>query len=338
MIVNKFLNVLGLISLLCLIGCSSHQGFRQEEGMAWNTVYHITYDSDKDLSDSILLVFDEIDRSLSPFNRESVVSKINDNRSSKVDAHLSRVHAESVRINAESEGAFDPTLAPLIRAWGFGQGHEVSADTLKLDSLLSLVGISKTRISDGILIKENPDIEFNFSALAKGYGVDCIADMLERNGVKNYLVEVGGEIRSAGHNPRGEKWSVGIDRPVEGASVGDMVMTVCVGNSAIATSGNYRNYQDAGNKRFGHTISPVTGRPVESDVISATIVCNTCMEADALATSCMVLGSEKALDLCNRLKAGVMLVRKDMSVITNPLFDSFITSSDSASESGSLKK
>lgn len=310
--------------LIAMASCSKRAGFKYEEGIAWNTLYHITYESDIDLRDSILIIFNGIDSSLSPFNERSVVSKINSNISDSVDIHFIKVFQESLKINRESEGAFDPTLAPIIRAWGFGQGHVVSNDTLRLDSLLQITGIHKTQLADNRIIKENPEIEFNFSALAKGYGVDCIADMLERNGVRNYLVEVGGEIRASGHNPSGSLWKIGIDYPSSDSTKGAIIRNIRIENSAVATSGNYRNFHEQDNRRFGHTISPVDGRPAETDVISATVIAPECMEADAIATSCMVLGSEKALNLCTRLRVGVMLIKSDMSVVVNPAFESLV--------------
>lgn len=322
---NLFSFLSSIIICCSLVSCAGGEKFKFEEGIAWNTVYHITYDSDKDLSDSILYVLGEIDSSLSPFNQNSTVSKINDNRSDLIDGHILAVYNLSRKINSLSDGAFDPTLGPVIRAWGFGQGHEISSDTLRLDSLLQFVGISKTAIQDHRLIKNDPRIEFNFSALAKGYGVDCIADMLKRNGVRNFLVEVGGEIRAEGHNPDKNKWSVGIDRPDSESKAGDIVNKIFITDGAVATSGNYRNYHESGNGRFGHTISPATGRPITSDVISATVIAPTCMEADALATTCMVVGSEEALSLCTKLRAGVMLIKSDLSIVTNPAFESFMT-------------
>lgn len=304
---------------LLFISCS-RKAYRYDEGLAWNTVYHITYESERDFSDSILRILNEIDASLSPFNPQSTVSKINENLSDTVDKHFTAVHNESVKINRATSGAFDPTLAPLIRAWGFEKSHEVSADTLRLDSLLSLVGIRKTKIENGALLKDNPTIEFNFSALAKGYGVDCIADMLEENGVENYLVEIGGEIRASGVNPDGKCWRIGIDKPDSEAQYGETMELIEVNNVALATSGNYRNFHETEGRRFGHTISAETGRPVETDVISATVTAPSCMEADALATSCMALGSKKALSLCDSLSAGVMLILSDFSVVSNNHF------------------
>lgn len=307
-----------------MTGCSSGR-YRTEEGMVWNTVYHITYDSDKDLSDSILVIFNEIDNSLSPFNNASVVSKINRNESPLSDSHFKKVFLKSQEINEKTGGMFDPTVAPLIRAWGFGHGHTVTADTLRIDSLLTLVGITKTSLHADSLVKENPNIEFNFSAIAKGYGVDCIADMLKRNGVTNFLVEVGGEIRASGVNPSGDKWTIGIDKPLinESGTVEDIISQVSVTDAGVATSGNYRNYhKDASSATFGHTISPLTGRPIQTDILSATIIAPTCMDADAIATSCMALGLQKSLELCSSLSYAALFVTTDLKVVTNQAFDS----------------
>lgn len=309
---------------LLFSGCETHK-FRHEEGIAWNTLYHITYESGCDLNDSILKVLDDIDNSLSPFNQNSTVSAINSNKSQSTDSHFNFVYSKSRQINEKTGGAFDPTLAPLIRAWGFGQGHEISSDTLRLDSLLNFVGINKTELKDNQLLKSDPRIEFNFSALAKGYGVDCIAEMLARNGVENYLVEVGGEIRAKGHNQDGKDWTIGIDRPDENAKTGETVISIKITDGAIATSGNYRNYHETAGGRVGHTISATSGRPVLTDIISATVIAPTCMDADALATSCMALGSEKALTLCDDLKVGVLLIKRDFSVMTNSYFNKYTT-------------
>lgn len=322
---KTFIHLASGLLLTAVLSCCSHRGnYRFEEGIAWNTIYHITYESSLDLSDSIRIVLSQIDGSLSPFNPSSTVSKINANLTDSVDSHFMAVYNESLQIHTESEGAFDPTLAPLIRAWGFGQGHSATSDTLRLDSLMQFVGIGKTAIAGADrLTKENPAIEFNFSALAKGYGVDCIADMLLRNGVTNFLVEVGGEIRAQGLNHQGNEWVIGIEKPLDMNHASETVLNIRLDNGAVATSGNYRNYQEQGGRRYGHTISPATGRPVQTDVISATVIAPTCMEADALATCAMVMGSEEALSLCARMRAGVMLIKDDLTVMSNPVFRSF---------------
>lgn len=326
-----------------LSAACSGTAYRDAEGIAWNTAYHISYESELDLGDSVRMIFNEIDRSVSAFNDTSTVSRINRNETVHVDTHFRNVYNKSREINQATDGMFDPTLAPLIRAWGFGQGHEVSADTLRIDSLLNFVGITKTRLDGEQLYKENPNIEFNFSALAKGYGVDGIASMLERNGVSNYLVEVGGEIRASGVNRSGNQWTVGIDTPVPDEDKADNspMTTISATDFGMATSGNYRNFQKTSESgTFGHTISPLTGRPVSTDLASVTIIVPAgtqpqsdlpatdnawpCMTADAIATSCMALGLEASQELCSRLRVAALFITTDLKVVTNPAYRALI--------------
>lgn len=226
----------------------------------------------------------------------------------------------SLKINRLSEGVFDPTLGPLITAWGFGKGHRATRDTLRLDSLLAITGINRTRIENGLLLKEDARIEFNFSAIAKGYGCDRVAEMLMRNGVTNFMVEIGGEIRCGGKSPSGGRWRISVDRPLLADSVVHESQCILeLAGGGLATSGNYRNYRREGGRVLGHTISPVTGRPVETDVLSASVVAPTAMEADALATALMALGSERAKRLVVDEGYGALLVLADSTVWTHNL-------------------
>jgi len=255
-------------------------------------------------------VLNSTGKSLSAFDSTSTVSKINNCSDMHSDRHFTAVLTESQRIHRLTGGAFDPTLAPLVKAWGFGQGHCPTSDTLAIDSLLNLVGINKVKVSGGIAAKANPAISMNFSAIAKGYGCDEIGRMLKRNGVENFLVEIGGEIAVAGKNPKGGDWRISIDRPIESNTeeIHISQMIIEVGECGIATSGNYRNYTEDNGRRLAHTISPATGRPVQTDVLSATIIAPSAMEADALATSCMVLGSKRSVALLDSLGLPALLV------------------------------
>lgn len=342
--VRPFWPILLSVIIPLVAACTQRNDYHTDEGMAWNTIYHITYNSPRDFSDSIRMIFNDIDLSVSAFNDSSTVSLINRNRTAATDVHFRNVYRKSLEINEMSYGMFDPTLAPLIRAWGFGQGHTISADTLRLDSLLDLVGIRRTELRPDslygdILYKENPGIEFNFSALAKGYGVDCIADMLERNGVEDYLVEVGGEIRASGVNRQGKPWTIGIDMPLpdEQKDSSSPISTISITDIGLATSGNYRNYQSTSKSgTFGHTISPITGRPVTTDLASVTIIVPAgyqsqterhvaeeafpCMTADAIATACMTLGLEESQHLCTRLRIAALFITTDLRIISNPAY------------------
>lgn len=306
--------------MLFLTSCSQ-DGYKRIEGMIWNTSYHITYENEKDLTDSIMQVFNIIDGSLNVFNESSLVSQVNKADSLKIDSDFAAVYENSRKINRISDGAFDPTLGPLIDAWGFGKGHKATSDTLRLDSLLSITGLERTSLKNNILYKENPLIRFNFSAIAKGYACDRIGEMLKRNGTKSYLVEIGGEIRCEGLSPSNGKWTVSIDKPILSDSVlHDSQCIILLSQGGVATSGNYRNFHKSGNDTYGHTLSSKTGRPVKTDVLSATIVAPTAMEADALATTCMALGFEKSKILVEKTNVAVLLVLSNGEVWQNKKF------------------
>ncbi len=302
-------------------------GYAKAEGMIWNTTYHLTFRGPESLADSALRVLEEVGRSLNVFDTTSLVSRVNRGNSVPVNTDFLRVYVMSKRVNKISGGAFDPTLGPLIAAWGFGPGHKATADTARTDSLLALCGIQKTRLSHYALVKENPAISFNFSAIAKGFGCDRVAEMLTENGVKDYLVEIGGEIRAAGVSPSGGDWRVSVDRPVHGASA-DSRESACIvafTDMGMATSGNYRNFHKDGSRIYGHTISSKTGRPVQTDVISATVLASTAMEADALATAFMAAGSERTREINNTLRRPVMLILADSTIWSSPQFTALIT-------------
>lgn len=297
---------------LLLLLSSCRKSFRQDEGMVWHTSYHVTYESDKDLRDSIISSFNAVGNSLNVFDTTSLVSKVNQGDSIEVDRHFITVYEMSRRVNELSSGAFDPTLGPLIDAWGFGKGHQATSDTLRLDSLLGITGIAKTHLENQTIIKGDKRISFNFSAIAKGYGCDMVAEMFERNGVNNYLIEIGGEIRCAGKSPAGREWRVSIDRPIRSDSIRhDSQCIIEISGVGLATSGNYRNFAATGAPGTGHTISSTTGRPVATDILSASVIAPTTMEADALATAMMAMGAEGAKKLAKELNYPVLLVLAD---------------------------
>lgn len=307
-----------------LVSCSGLE-YRRAEGIIWHTAYHVTYNSDCNLEDSILASLNSVGNSLNVFDNNSLVSRVNAGDSVAVDSDFVRVYEASVNVYKLSDGAFDPTLGPLIMAWGFGRGHTATADTLRVDSLLSIVGIARTHLDHGLLVKEDPRIEFNFSAIAKGYGCDRVARMLAANGSDDYLIEIGGEIACAGVSPSGDKWRISIDRPVVQDSVTHESQCIIeISDCGVATSGNYRNFHGEGNNRYGHTISAQTGRPVQTDVLSATVVATTAMEADALATAMMAMGAERAKNLAARLRLPVMLVLANHEVFMTPEFGALL--------------
>lgn len=336
--IKKYLLISAAIPII-LAGCDKSTGYIREEGLVWNTEYHITFRGPETLRDSILSTLETAGKSLSLFNPASLVSRVNNGDSIKVDNHFIRVWECSRIVNRESGGAFDPTLSPLITAWGFGPGHKATSDTLRIDSLLSFTGIDKTAIRDSVIYKGDRRLNFNFSAVAKGYGCDMIGEMFKRNGVTDYLVEIGGEIAASGKSPRGGNWKISIDRPSDDAS--DLQHTgmevIEISDCGVATSGNYRNYHEAHGERYGHTIDSKTGRPLHTDILSATVIAPTCMEADAYATACMAMGSQKAAEMAARLDMAAMFILADTTVWMNSRFR-HLTSQDVESTSISKKQ
>lgn len=306
----KGLNKTALAALLLIVAlgsCTTPMPYQRYEGLCWGTTFHLTYESNVKLDDSIQNVISMIDQSLSPFNENSTISRINTCKTDSTDILFRRVFYESVRINEISKGAFDPTIAPAINLWGFGpKGTITCAPTdEQIDSVMTTVGISECYIdSSNHIIKKTPLTEFNFSAIAKGFGCDMMAQMLERNGVKSYIIEIGGEITVKGKSPRGTSWRVMIDAPIPGNDtvIHEGMAVIDVDSCAVATSGNYRNYNSVDSINvFGHTMNPQTGRPAQSSMLSATIIAPTCMLADALATACMAMPLDSAIAMIDSM-------------------------------------
>lgn len=302
------------IALACLIaGCGRSDVYRTDSGVIWNTSYHITYRGDKAMADSILATLNDVELSVSPFNSRSLVSAVNRGEDVVADGHLTRMITESQRICRLSGGAFDPTLAPLINLWGFGYDHDDAEVTdERITEVMQSVGILDCGVDDeGRVMRKSDSTEFNFSAIAKGYGCDCVGRMFERNGITDYMIEIGGEIVVAGRSPRGDVWNIQIDAPeTDNLDSSNALTVISVTDCGVATSGNYRNYRvDSDGRHYGHTISVVTGRPVETRTLSATVIATTAMEADALATAAMSMPPDEAVAMFDSLDgAECMLV------------------------------
>lgn len=319
--------ILALFSILCFAGCEKEK-YHYEEGMVWNTLYHVTYKSEGTMEDSIIKVMERVGKSLNVFDTTSIVGRLNRNEKMIVDNDFITVYDASRKINELSGGMFDPTVSPLVTAWGFGIGHKATADTLVIDSILTFIGINKTRREDNLVIKEDIRTQFNFSAIAKGYGCDAIGQMFKNNHIEDYMVEIGGEISLSGKSPSGGKWKISIDAPVaDNESSRESALIIELTDKGIATSGNYRNYRKDGNQLIAHTISPLTGRPFISKVLSATVVAETCMEADGLATACMASDPEDAKNLFKESGTEGLLIFEDSMWMT-PGFKSLIVSEE----------
>lgn len=320
--------ILPLISAIILIFASCRERYRTADGSLWGTSYHVVYGGSATLADSIAAVGAEIDTALSLFNPQSELCAVNAG-DSIVSGHFCRVFDISQRISSLSSGAYDPTVAPLTALWGFGAAGsgKVPSDSA-VAAAVATVGINRCSIGNGILTRGHACTQFDFSSVAKGYGVDCIADMLERNGVTDYMVEVGGEVVARGFSPRGDKWRIQVDSPL-GGMAHTPLLTVALGpgRSSLASSGNYRNIRtDASTGRmWAHTISPRSGLPVQSPILAASVRADACAVADALATACMASGNvDSAMAIVRRAGAEAIVVYASgdtISTVRTPHFD-----------------
>ena len=265
-------------------------------GIVWNTEYHITYLGTTDLSDSINATFRRVELSVSPFNKASLITAVNDNRTDRLDSALITLYNTSKAINSDSHGAFDPTLSPLINAWGFGfkTGNPPTQQTV--DSLRAIVGFQKVTLKEEHVKKQNPHIMLDCSAIAKGYGSDIVARFLKKKGIQTFMVENGGEIVVNGNSDKQVPWRVGINKPTDDSlnTNQELQDVINVTDIAMATSGNYRIFYYKNGKKYTHTIDPKTGYPVQHNILSATVLAKNCATADAYATSFMVMGLDGA--------------------------------------------
>src|SRR5664279_251340 len=292
--------VYSFFSLLIIFGCSRFYAdkYSYVEGFTQGTTYHITFlnKSQTDFSKEIHHMLDSLDLSLSIYNPNSIISRMNRNEDVKADPWFTRVFNKSMEISAASDGAFDITVGPLVNAWGFGIAPKMKVDSSEIDSLKNLVGYKKVKLVEGRLIKQNPNSRLDVNAIAQGYSVDVICGYFEDHGIKDYLVEIGGELRARGFNPRGEYWRVGIDRPIEGNNTpgSNLQATLKLKNRALATSGNYRKFYEEAGVKYGHHIDPATGYPARQNILSATVMSKEDITSDGWGTAFMVMGLEKS--------------------------------------------
>lgn len=274
--------------------------FRSNEGLVFGTVYKITYQSKEDLHQDIKDALMEVDHSLSPYNKNSIITRINQNKDTLLNAYFTDVFNLAQKIAIETDGAFDITVAPLVNAWGFGFKHTLALDSMKIDSLLQFVGHHKIRLENERIIKDDPRTILDCSAIAKGYGVDVVGKLLKSKGVQNYMVDIGGEVVLSGKNPKMKEWRIGINKPIDDSlSVNQELQTILeISNVGMATSGNYRKFYYKDGKKYAHTIDPRLGTPIQHNILSATVIANDCTTADAYATAFMVMGLEKAKAFC----------------------------------------
>jgi thiamine biosynthesis lipoprotein len=300
---SRYLRLLLIVSQI-VISCKKAE-FEGFNGFAQGTTYSIVFESNKKFTpDSLQRIVEKIlrdfDMSLSMYKDESVLSKINRNEDVKVDTFFEEVYKESVSISEMTGGAFDVTVGPLVRAWGFGPDDHKNFTEEKRDSLLKLIGMEKISISNGKLVKTDPAVSLDFNAIAQGYSVDVVAEYFNDIGIENYLIEIGGEVRARG-TKNGNLWRIGIDKPEDNNIIPGQTLQaiIRIGDKSLATSGNYRKFYVEDGVKYSHTIDPKTGYPAKNRLLSATILADKCGLADGIATACMVMGHEKAIDFIN---------------------------------------
>lgn len=279
--------------------------YLEHDGMIFGTTYHITYESPKGkpLDSVINLAMNRVDSSLSIFKPYSTISRVNINDSSVVlDSLFLKVYKEGMEVSKVTDGAFDMTVAPLVNLWGFGFEKRANVPQAEVDSIMPFIGYTKIHLVGGHIVKDDPRMMLDASAIAKGFGCDQVALALQNAGVKNYLVEIGGEVALNGVNDKKEAWRIGINKPVDDSTstVSEIEDVVLLENGGMATSGNYRNFYMKGGKKYAHEIDPKTGYPVQHSLLSATIIAPNCMTADAYATACMIMGVEKSMEICKK--------------------------------------
>lgn len=269
--------------------------YQHNTGQIFGTTYHITYQSDKDLHREILQRLQLVDQTFSTFNDESIISKINRNEPVKLNQMFIEVFDLAKTVSKDTHGAFDITVAPLVNVWGFGFKSGTPPTKAVIDSLRHLTGYEKVKLIGSKVRKQDPRIMLDCSAIAKGYGSDVVAQYLRSRDVENFMIEIGGEIVVQGNSDKRLPWKIGVTKPTDDSTqVNNELQTVLnVSNTAMATSGNYRRFYYKNGKKYAHTIDPKTGYPVQHNILSATVLANTCAKADAYATSFMVLGLEK---------------------------------------------
>ncbi len=267
-------------------------------GETQGTYYAITYfDFDnRNFQPQVDSLLKDFDHSVSLWDTGSVISAINRNEVGiQPDPVFTELFKKSTEVYKKSDGAFDPTVGPLVNAWGFGFKDRLKVDQHTIDSLLPLVGFDEVKLENNRIIKSDPRIQFDFNAIAQGHAVDLIGKFLQVKGISSFLIDIGGEVLGRGNKPGGEKWKVGVEKPKDNASYGEGLQAIVnLENKALSTSGNYRKFYEENGVRYSHTIDPKTGYPVQHSLLSVSVLANDCATADAYATVFMVMGLDKS--------------------------------------------
>lgn len=322
---------LGLVLTFLLNSCKSEVNyqFTQVKGNAQGTTFNIVYDdkNETDYSISIDSLFQVIDKSMSLWDSTSTISLLNKSTEGReIDSHFKTVYNLSQTISAKTNGSFDITMGPLIKSWGFirKKGLPVPSQE-EIDQKLAYVGIENFKLEGNYLRKKIPEAEIDMNAVAQGYSVDVVAEFLNKKKIPNYLIEIGGEIRTKGINQFGEAWKVGIEKPDFNAGFSKNSIKAVLGMTdlSLATSGSYRKFIEVDGKKYSHTIDPKTGKPVTHNLLSVTVIAPDCGSADAFATSFMVLGQDSALVIAKREKLEIYCIYDDQGELKSTFTPGF---------------
>jgi FAD:protein FMN transferase len=301
LMLNRFI-IFYLSLLLLFSSCRKTVSYDNFTGFAQGTTYNIKFENDgrfdvQELKADVEKILHDFDMSLSLYVDSSILSKVNRNEDVILDPYFLNAFKKSAEITRITNGAFDITVGPLVKAWGFGPDAHKFFTESKRDSLLKFVGMDKVKIENGKIKKSDPGVDLDFNAIAQGYSVDVVSEYFESKGIRSFLVEIGGEVRVKGVK-EGVLWRVGIDRPSDDNMLpgNDLQAIVSLKDRSLATSGNYRKFYVENGVKYSHTIDPRTGYPARNQLLSATIVADECATADGIATACMVMGKEKTIE------------------------------------------
>jgi thiamine biosynthesis lipoprotein len=295
--------------IFCLIvfACNPKSAYEysQIQGFAQGTTYHITFKNStrKNYNVAIDSILKDFDMSLSEYIPNSIISRINSNDPTvKVDEHFKTVFIKSKQIWEQSGGAMDITVGPIINALGFGPTAKTAVDSANIKRLLKYVGFEKVRLENDRIIKVDTAIKLDVNSIAQGYSVDVVCNFFDSEGIDNYVVEIGGEVRAKGKNSKGLYWSTGIDKPEEGnMEPGEKLQAIIrLKNQSVTTSGNYQKFYEENGVKYSHIINPKTGLSVNSRLLSVTIVAKDCITADGWDTPLMVMGLEKGIEILKK--------------------------------------
>ncbi len=307
------------------------------EGFAQGSTYHISYfdKENRDFQEDIEKILQDFDQSVSTYKPTSIISRINSNEKNViVDKYFIACFNKAKEIWKNTNGTFDPTVYPLVNAWGFGPGKKQKIEQHVIDSILKFVGFQLIELKGNKVVKKDPRVALDFNAFAQGYSVDVVSEFLSSKGLTSYMVEIGGEVYAKGKKPNGSNWTVGIEKPIDNKeSENPLKAIVKLENMAIATSGNYRRFIVENGIKYHHHLDPKTGYPTKNNLLSASVFSKECISSDATATGILVMGLDKAKEFLNHHpKLQAYLIYSDdkgnYQVYETPGLKSFVTETE----------